>query len=364
MPPRKMAAVAIFGFDADKRSYIDLLKLGLTLRLESTKISAVPEGVKISGQSGSRFITEDGDILDIFEVSWKQDVDQLSDKNLKTKVLGGIKLFFYWIPYGFGMARISGIFAWQVAIFMALIVLWYYGTVVMFLTAVGNDPSLLGGQLPEGWAAVLGSVGKTLGSWRVWLYTSILLSLLPRPVDLVVDTVDFTIRYMEDETNLQLGGLRDRLRHRAISVLDDVINDGSYDQVTVLSHSLGTLIGADVLGDYRHADCRSIRYMTLGSPMKSLLSRSNWLRREIQKCLMNELVTEWLDFYSPKDYLCSAVPRLPNTDTRKLRSFRVDFHLPVWDWLLGRSHQQYFGNREVLLALLDIQKPNKQVEKL
>lgn len=106
---------------------------------------------------------------------------------------------------------------------------------------------------------------------------------------------------MRDETSHKVGGIRDRLRSRVATALDDVINSGDYQKVTVLSHSLGTLISTDLMGDYHHSKCKMIRYITIGSPMEALTSRSSWLKDEIVKCLENESISRWVDFYSSQD---------------------------------------------------------------
>lgn len=358
MNVEKEAVVFIPGFDAGvKNYYIDnFLMIGLTTRLERKRVFLEPDEIKIAGQSGRRFNFTSDDCkktIDVYEIFWDDLVEKLSKKNLKSKVLGGISLFIYWLFYALDIAKKSKVFAIQINVFMALVVLWYYGTVVMLLTAIGNDPSVLGSKLPQDWVALLGQAGNILGGWSVWVTTSIIISFFPFSIDLVIDMLDFTARYMRDETSPKGGGLRDRLRCRLVAALDDVINSGEYQKITVLSHSLGTLVSTDLIGDYHHPKCKAIRYITLGSPIDALTSRSTWLREEVIKCLNNEIVDSWIDFYSSQDWLCTKVPRLSASNLNKLTSHQINVKVSFFDQLIGASHQVYFFDHRVLEELLN-----------
>lgn len=358
MNEEKEAVVFIPGFAANtKNHYLDnFLITGLTTRLEQKRILLAPDEVKVAGQSGRRFMYEMENyrkIIDIYEVFWSDLVDPLSRKDIKKKIIGGISLFIFWISKSISIARKSRIFSLQIVVFMSLVIFWYYGTLVMLLTAIGNDPTVLGTQLPDGWASTLGQIGNNLGGWSIWVATSLLISFLSFSVDSIVDLIDFTARYMRDETSQKLGGLRDRLRRRVSTALDDVIQSNEYQKITVLSHSFGTLISTDLLADYYHPDCQSIRYITLGSPLASLTSHSKWLKSEVVRCLENNVVTTWVDFYSNQDWFCTQVPRLPSKNLDKLKSHSIGLKVSFFDQVLGASHNAYFFEKLVLEEILD-----------
>lgn len=349
----KEAIVFIPGFDAGTKDYYidNYLAIGLTTRLERQRVFLEPDEVKIAGQTGRRFTVTTNDTrktIDVYEIFWNDLVTKLSQKNLKAKVCGGFSLFAYWLSYTFNIARKSKIFAMQITVFVALVVLWYYGTVVMLLTAIGNDRSILGTQLPQDWATALGQLGNTLGGWSIWIYTSVIISFFPASIDIVIDLLDFASRYMRDETLPKNGALRDRLRARLATALDNVINSGEYQQVTVLSHSMGTLVSTDLMADYSHPKQPRIRYITLGSPIEALATCSNWLKTEVVKCLDNPLVANWVDFYSSQDWLCTKVPKLPTPNLNKLTSHPINLKVSLADQLVGASHQMYFFDPRVL----------------
>lgn len=220
MKNEKIAIIFIPGFDAIMQNYYieHYLGIGLTSRLEGKKINFDSEEIKIAGQSGRRFTyqidKEHKKTIDIYEVYWTDLADNLTKKPQKQQMVLGLDLFIFWLPKFFNIASKSKIFLLQINIFLLLILAWYYGIIVMLLTAIGADPNILGTKIPEEWAKSLGEIGKNFGSWSVWIIISILLNLLPESINLVIDLIHFLKRYIQDETEKGLGGIRDKIRHR------------------------------------------------------------------------------------------------------------------------------------------------------
>ncbi|MEH1821131.1 MAG: hypothetical protein V7L31_18965 [Nostoc sp.] len=342
----------------EKDYYINhYLAIGLTNRLENQRIYLEAEEVKISGQTGRRFSCEDTDgmkkTVDIYEIYWKDLIDDLNDKSIREKVFRGIYLFFYWFFALFKIGKVSKIFFLQILIILFLIIAWEYSTLTIALTAIGNDPNALGFNVPKDIADTLGNLGKTFGSWPIWLITSALLSILPIPANSLINLLDFMVRYAEDETQKELGGLRDKLRHRLASALNDTLNETKYKKITVLAHSLGTVLATDLLADYKHSSLKKINFITLGSPLKTLASISDWISEEVVKCLNSESVEKWHDFYSDQDWLCTKVPISPAMENNKFKATSISLKVSLIKQITGESHDAYFFDKTVLQKIIE-----------
>ncbi|MGV0106768.1 hypothetical protein NSTCB13_05600 [Nostoc sp. DSM 114160] len=341
----------------EKDYYINhYLAIGLTNRLDQ-RIYLEPEEVKISGQTGRRFTYQDtvgmNNNIDIYEIYWRDLIDDLNDKNIRQRVLRGIYLFFYWFFALFKIGKTSKLFFLQILTILFLIIAWEYSTLTIALTAIGNDPNALGFNLPKDMADTLSNLGKTFGSWPVWLITSALLSMLPTSANSLINLLDFIVRYAEDETQKELGGLRDKLRHRLISVLNDILTESKYEKITVLSHSLGTVLATDLLADYKHSSLKKINFITLGSPLKTLAYLSNWIPEEVVKCLNSESLEKWYDFYSNQDWLCTKVPISPAMENNKFQARCISLKVSLVKQITRESHDAYFFDKTVLQKIIE-----------
>ncbi|MBD0389627.1 MAG: hypothetical protein ICV54_24770 [Nostoc sp. C3-bin3] len=359
MKDEKIAIIFIPGFDAITQNYYieHYLGIGLTSRLEGKKIIFDSEEIKIAGQSGKRFTyqidKEYKKIIDIYEVYWADLADNLTKKPQKQQMILGLDLFVFWLPKFFNVASKSKIFLLQINIFLLLILAWYYGIIVMLLTAIGSDPNVLGTKIPEEWAKSLGEIGKNIGRWSVWIIISILLNLLPESIHLVIDLTHFLKRYIQDETEKGLGGIRDKIRHRLSTVISDVLNENSYQKIKVLAHSVGSLIATDTLADYQPDEIKKIDYITLGSPLEALAYNSVWIKEEVNKCLKNDFIETWSDFYSNQDWLCSKVPISDNENRSKVEFMPLSLRVSWLNQLLGKSHHAYFFDSRVLNKIIE-----------
>lgn len=351
----KEAIIFIPGFHAKGKDYYlnNLLLVGLAGRLEKMDVSIDPDPVKIEGQSGRRVIVQnragDSKTIDVYEAYWSDLVDRLSDKNAKERVVRGLFLFVYWLFSSmWKMARKSRMMFVQFVLMLLLMILWYYSNVVMALVAIGENPSAFGVQLPPDWAQWAIDVGRSLGSWRVWAGVSLLISILPVPLTALVDVVDFTTRYAQDEAEAGVGGLRDRLRARVRDALEDVLAAGDYDRVTVLGHSFGVIVGIDLLADYRSPNDRPVRFVSMGGIIEFLSYKSHWVMHEMVRCLENPCVETWADYHSEQDWLCTRTPISDPELIAKFDSHRLQWALPLEKRLSGEVHNAYFFDRMIL----------------
>ena len=354
------AVIFIPGFYAGPRNkYLDdYLLLGLTTRLENRQVEVGGEEVKIQGHSGKRVIydapDEQNKTIDIYEVYWNDLINPLSAKSVKDQAFRGFFLFGYWLFSGiWRMSRKSRTLFLQFLLFMLLHVLWYYGTLIVILTTLGQNPSSFGLQVPAEWTPKLAEIGKSLGGWQIWIITSFILSLLPMPISSIVDLTDFTTRYLQDETQAGIGAVRDKIRQRVEKTLNDVIKQDEYERVTVLAHSFSVIIAIDLLADYQPRTKKPIRFISMGGAVEVLSYLSEWVIEESTKCLNNEAVLYWHDYYSDQDWLCTKTPVRENDQSSKFFSRKIRLRVPLAQQITGDSHNAYFFEKALLEDLLD-----------
>ena len=249
------------------------------------------------------------------------------------------------------MARKSRLLFAQFLIVMLLNVLWYYGNLLVVLIAIGHNPNAFGLHVPPDLATQMAALGKSMGGWSVWVVTTFILSLSPVPISYLVDITDFMARYLQDETQVGFGGVRDRIRQRIASVLNDVL-DQDYAKVTILAHSLGVMIGIDFLAGYRSKSSKPIRYISMGGPVELMSYKSTWVIEETEKCLNSPLLTSWNDYYSDQDWLCTKTPLPPNSQSHKLQTIKIKLRVSLAQQLVGASHSAYFFEQALLEDLL------------
>ncbi len=349
----KEAVIFIAGFDAQCQNYYldNYLGQGLRYQLEDIDVKLDPEDVIIPGQTGKRFICqlEDSEkTIDIYEVYWNDLVDRLSTKETKQQFIRGLALFIYWFSRGWKIMKISPVLFTQASIVLVLVMLWYFGIVVLVLAALASQDVV--NSIP--WlqtllAPAIGWATDGLG-WQIWLAISALLAFLPVSINLIIDFTDFFITYLQNESSKGKPPVRALLRNRIKQAVDNVTSEGSYEQFTVLAHSLGGLIATDFMADYRNRQGKTFRFITWGSALESSSSMTDWMESEIKRCLDNPQVERWDDFYSNQDWFCSKVPVPGDQPEPKLVSKEVSFKVSLFKQLSGESHMEYFFDPKVL----------------
>lgn len=359
MTSPKEAVIFIPGFYAKSKDYFlnNFLALGLISRLEAESVELLRDDVKIAGQTGKRFLVEQPDsedkVVDIYEVYWTDLVDKLSERSAKEQIIRGLFVFIYWLfSRTWQMARKSRLLFFQFMLTLSLLLLWYYGCVAIGLTAIGQNPSAFGLQLPADWAQTLQEYGKLLGGWKVWAIASVLLSLLPLSINSLVDYTDFIIHYLQDDAEVGFAPVRDRIRQRVVMTLEDVLKEDSYEKVTILAHSFGVIVGIDLLADYSKKINKPLRFISMGGPVELLSYKSDWIREETAKCLNNPAIVAWHDYYSLQDWLCTKTPVPESVYAAKFEAIRLQFNLPFLKQMVGNAHAAYFFERSLLERLL------------
>jgi hypothetical protein len=353
----KEAVIFVAGFDAKQQNhYLDnFLTQGLMTQLEDVDIKLDPEDVKIPGQTGKRFLCqlEDGDkTIDIYEVYWNDLVDRLSDSPPKQQFTRGLNLILHWFSRGWKIMRLSPVFFMQASTVLLLVLLWYFGIVVLVLAALAEHTALSSVPLLQGLFAPVIAWAATGWGWQTWLVISALLGFLPVSINLIVDLTDFFVSYIQNQSSRGKPPIRALLRNRVKQAVDNVTNEGSYDRYTLLAHSLGGLIATDFLADYHDRQGTSFRFVTWGSALESSSTVTDWMASEIKKCLDNPQVEQWDDFYSHQDWFCSKVPVPGDQPAPKLVSREASFKVSLLKQITGESHMEYFFDPRVLRHLV------------
>jgi hypothetical protein len=344
----------IFGKEQDFYLNAYLIK-GLTQNAVSARIYETGEAL-IEGCKGKRlevkFHSGETKTIDVYEAFWADLLTTLSTQNLKDKVLRGTSLLLYWVFSGIWKTfkecpNLVGGFVTS----LVLVTFWYYGTVAMVLTAIGQDPTFFGSKLPLGWSERLGQLGNAMGGWSVWLLISAFLTFIP--INILVDLADFAKYHLQDAIDEGTGEtIRAKLRKRILETLERVLNAKVYDRVTLLTHSYGAVIGTELLSNLKHPLPQPVRYITLGGPLKFLSLRATWIHEIIKGCLQNPSVESWTDYYSDLDWICTRTP-IPGEISQKFESRKTIRQVSPWEMISGKSHSFYFYEKDVIEQLLD-----------
>lgn len=371
MEPKREAVILVPSMLAMLKSEQDVQRERLVKGLSEVPewVHVEPQGAAaVEGVEGIRLQVTHPDqhtaTLDVYEAYWGDLIPRLSQEELVVRVKRGTTLLFYWAVSGIWRGVRGRVYLTVSFIATAFILLaWYYSTVALLLTAIGENPNLLTGQAgetgegvpPAGLlqqiAVLLGKVGEWMGGWSVWLAVALLMGFVP--VNKIVDVSDFTRRYLRNET-VDDGpvGLQDRLRKRVRDVVAHVCEAGAYERITIAAHSFGCMIAVDVLADYAAPAGVRLRLVTMGGPLEILSHRAGWVQEEIDRCASAESLEAWVDFYSEVDWFCSATPF--DASLPRLQHCEVHDQASLSEKLTGETHQRYFGQKKVVHTLLGV----------
>ncbi|MEO1053638.1 MAG: hypothetical protein AAFX87_23585 [Bacteroidota bacterium] len=296
--------------------------------------------------------------VDIYEAFWADlriDFEQL--KNYQ-KFFSGMGMLIYWLnPRLWHFSKGDS----TKTVFMIMstlgLLVWYGIVIITILAFIKTvDPpaflkdSLLVNQFNE-------LVTVTSENFKQWLGLSVLTSFLPLAV--VANIAYDTKKYLQNDT------YRSALRRRAHDIVFDVIHEGQYDRVTLLCHSFGSVIGVHFLATM--ADLtkdKPFRFVTMGAAVSFLSFRSQWLKDILQRCFRTQYVDEWIDFFSPEDWVCSSVKledpgpymrEVTQPVKGKFHSEKLIFHKNWFERLFQskKIHGAYSKTSEVIDKILD-----------
>jgi len=382
MTKTKEAIVLIPGLEpAQKYDYRQRLAQGLANVTEISRVQIEGE-CSVPGEKGIRLQVRAYNAstyektLDVYEAYWVDLASQPDAEKPVRKMTAGFSVLTYWFVSRIWRVVLSSKYMTLGIMLSALLLLaWYYGVLALAFTAIGTDPELtnklaevskdpnVAKRLVEvGIAAVtsttkdmvatvrgiMGYLGKTMGGWYVWALVSMLMGFLP--VNKLVGIATFTMRYLRNDRMPDGIGQRDKIRNRVLETLLPVLNEATYKRVTIIGHSFGTVIGTDIIADFRPPSKLPVRYVTMGSPLLFLSQRSKWLGRELEKCLANDSVDSWIDYYADEDWMCAKVPR--HGETKNQKSNKLVREASFKEKIFGETHEAYYSSQEVMETLV------------
>lgn len=351
MPRKSEAIVFIAGTDSRENNWnLQRLVQGIVNTTESDEVEEVGK-CSVAGEKGIRLKVRPHDSaerdLDVYEAHWGDLMPSLNDQNPLQKMKSGFAVLTYWFVSRIWKSAINSPYILiSMTLSSLLLIAWYYGVLVLALSAIADNPG--DAAVTQFLANAIGDLGTDMGGWKFWAIASVLIGALP--VKSLVNISNFTKRYLLNEISEDNIGLRDRIRNRVLDTLHVIVKEGNYDRVSIVAHSFGTVVGVDILADYQHSGDCSIRFITLGSPLRFLSYRSKWVNGELKKSLASTSIDEWIDFYAFGDWLCSKVPEHGDTKNQDSRPLRREASFV--QKLMGETHASYFTSQEVMEELI------------
>lgn len=325
---------------------LSVFTAGLVAASERTPLaeisdSAVPPGVRrLRAGSG-----DDRHEVDIAEAYWNDLVPSLTQESLKTRMIRGFSLFWFWIAnihIWKGVLRRKYL-TFGLTLSASALIAWYLSTIVLFIEAVHLEDS---SPLYDVTDALKG-FSDAIGGWKIWAVISLLIAAVP--VSLLVDISDFCKRYITDEPSAAgQPAMRFEIIRRVREQLEARLDPAEYHSLTVVGHSFGSVVTVDLFADLPPVGI-PVRILTLGSLIEVLGKQAGWLQEEVVSLSRREDLVEWVDIKARTDWFASgsSVPA-----SAKCSELEVNSYGTFPDKLAARTHSRYFDNQEVVNTLV------------
>lgn len=282
--------------------------------------------------------------IDVQEAYWNDLVPSLTQESLRTKVVRGLSLLWYWTlsPVWIGFLNRKYL-TFGLTLSITAVLAWYLSTLVLLIEAVGNNPpEVLAGVMP----ALKAAVAK-VGGWRFWVFASALVGILP--IAILVDISDFAKRYVANES---AAPGRPAVRLEIVKQVRDqvlyALEREDYSLVTVVGHSFGTVVAVDLLADLPSQGL-PLRVVTMGSPIELLARRASWLDKDVLALAKRSDLDEWVDVNSPSDWFASGAGA---PQSERFRKAPVESFGTFIDKLAAQVHASYFDNQGAVREVL------------
>jgi len=275
----------------------------------------------------------------LYEAYWGDLKEIFQEERPLVKLFQSTGLLFYWLFSGIWKSlRTAPKLAFPLISSFLLIFFWYLS---LFLIAFGDLAHYLS-DYPR--IADFFEKVAQVNTWGLWGLLTLLLSAFP--TGKIVNTAYFTRQYLRNY------GLRKNIGNRVSGTLNRAFSSGQFNSYLILAHSFGSVITADFLAqkEFELGEKSSLRVITLGASLSFISNRSQRLKEAISRAQVNRSVTQWQDFYSPKDWLCSRT--IKNVAAKNFESFELSYPVPFSKQVSGESHTMYFKDESVLKAIL------------
>ncbi len=290
-------------------------------------------------------------IIEIREIFWSDLRPRLSHERAMRKLIRGLDLLFYW----FGALKVwssvrqSKYMIFNILFTLLIFVSWYYGAIAAAITAIGTSPDVLGYKLSEEWVNWFKNIGIAMGSWKIWLFVSILMAIIP--VSAIIDISFATKCYLQNRL-----GLKHKINARLYKALSGVNNNKDlYSHVTLLSHSFGVVVATETIAEFDQKNLPVKQLITMGGPLEIIKGRSDRVRialEHVENYLRIGKLENWTDFYSDYDWLCSKSP--VSDDIENFNHHKISTTVPLDKRANGASHSMYFTDWDVMKEIVKL----------
>jgi hypothetical protein len=291
--------------------------------------------------------TDEKKIIDIYEVYWGDIIQKniIDEMPIWKKAVFGLELIFFWFFSPIWRSSYKNKWMFTGIAFSGLIItFWYISILGVFLAAIE------GAEMTQKIIDVFGIaidpnnlIGKT--TTRVFLIAGIIIGLIPALLAMILKVSGFSMKFIKSQI------VRDEIKNRVQAQMNSVMKDESYTSIKIFAHSLGVVPALDFLSSFSSIHEKEVRLITIGSPVSFLANKTQLFRNFAKGVQENDRVSEWADYFSKQDWLCSY-ETLGNPGDR---IFSCALHVDSsWIQRMGTApHLAYFSHSTVVAKLID-----------
>ena len=358
----KEALIVIPGFDSRE--------VGFALNRVVDKISSeqsvatvnkihTPENPNMQSLEVTFFDSGQKKQIDVYEVFWGDIIHQnyTEDVPVWKKMVFGLELIFFWFFSPIWKASYKNKWMFAGITFSGIIItFWYISIIGVFISALDST------QVLDSIKAIFMEAPSDEDSMRmglsvkelprlvskffteIFLIAGVIIGFFPTLRSLILKVSGFSMKFIKSQL------VRDDVKNRIMSQMNAIHQAGGYDRVTLFAHSLGVIPTLDFLSDYNSVHERKIRCVTIGSAVSFFSNKAKIFREHVNATMNNPKVTEWADYFSKADWLCSYESIGEPGDRVFSKEIKMDS-----SWLNKMStkpHKDYFNHSVVMEKLI------------
>ncbi|MEA5534018.1 hypothetical protein [Crocosphaera sp. XPORK-15E] len=264
-------------------------------------------------------------ILDIYEVDWTEDIPKISSNNLQ-KLFLSIWLLGYWtFSRIWSTFRNSPLLVIYSLLSLIILIIWIIANTLLLIIILINFT----GQTSVAFLSIISdNILDFINSLYLWCLKSTWINIqwfawglviawlfsfsISEPINLGLELSHFTKEYLKSNP------LRISVRNRVLSILNPILSNQDYDEIIIIAHSFGVVIGAESLGHTLLSCPKPVKFISFGNNLVFLSKKeSKLIENIVSKCLANlielnstnQLDTHyWIDYWAEFDWFCTKIP--------------------------------------------------------
>lgn len=270
--------------------------------------------------------------IDVIEAYWGDILNSYNPVEFKPwrKAFWGIELMSFWFRRTtFKAAHKNRYMTMGIIGSAFVLILWYCSLLTLLLS------SLQGKYIDN--LSFLTDISPVIAMVTVFL------GLVP--VEPLLRISGFVMKYIKSPA------LRKTIKNRIQEVVQPLLDSNEYEQVTVFAHSMGSIPTLDYLADIKNLGQSKVRCVSAGASITFITERSKELSERLDLCINNSAITEWVDFFSHEDWMCSY-KRVEDYNQPNFKSVDLKFDTSWYTRFSSKVHNQYFDDKRVMERLL------------